>query len=76
MQWDMGQDDNKCQYGLEAIPAGMLVIDFCRDGSLKSALFTGDKTMLQLSWTNKAGVAANDHVSLVVEGLRAFKEAA
>lgn len=70
---EMIQNQNKDDYALEAVLAGMTIFDFCRDGSLNSALYAGDRSRLLYKWTNKAGVAANDIVSLAYEGVRGLK---
>lgn len=71
---EMIQNSNKNDYSLEVVPAGITVFDFVRDGSINSALYPGDRSRLQYKWTNKAGVAANDVVSLAVESFRALKQ--
>lgn len=70
---EMIQNMNKNDYSLEAVLAGITVTDFVRDGSINSALYSGDRSRLQYKWTNKAGVAANDIVSLAFEGIRGLK---
>lgn len=70
---EMIQNDNKDMYGLETVMAGVEVFDFVPDGDLLSALYTGDKSRLKYEWTNKAGVAANDLISVAYEGIRALK---
>ena len=70
---EMIQNQNKRDYSLEAVIAGITLFDFVRDGSINSALYPGDRSRLQYKWTNKAGVAASDIVSLVYEGFRALK---
>jgi len=70
---EMVQNMNKNDYSLEAVLAGVTVIDFVRDGSINSALYSGDRSRLQFKWTNKAGVAAGDIVSLAFEGVRGLK---
>ena len=70
---EMIQEQNKDDAGLETALAGIEVFDFVRDGSIQSMLATGDKSVLQYSWTNKAGVAANDIVTLAVEAARTLK---
>jgi len=70
---EMIQNQNKNDYSLEAVLAGLTIFDFVRDGSINSALYPGDRSRLQYKWTNKAGVAALDIVSLVYEGFRALK---
>lgn len=68
--YDMVQDGNKEEYSLETVVAGMQVFDFVLDGSLNSSLWTGNLSKLQYTWTNDAGVAANDQVSIATEALR------
>lgn len=68
------QNQNKRDYQLETVMAGVTVFDFVRDGSINSALYPGDRSRLQFKWTNKAGVAANDIVSLAFEAVRALKQ--
>jgi hypothetical protein len=58
---------------LEAVLAGITAFDFVRDGSINSALYPGDRSRLQFKWTNKAGVAASDIVSLAFEAVRGLK---
>ena len=70
---EMIQNQNKNDYSLESVLAGITVTDFIRDGSLISALMTGDKSRLQYLWTNKSGVAANDIVTVAFEGIRKLK---
>lgn len=70
---EMIQNFNKNDYSLESVLAGITVFDFVRDGSINSALYSGDRSRLQYKWTNKAGVAANDIVSLAFEGIRGLK---
>lgn len=68
------QNQNKNDYSLETVLAGITVTDFVRaDGSLITALMTGDKTRLQYTWTNKAGVAANDFVTVAYEAIRTLR---
>ena len=70
---EMIQNMNKNDYSLEAVLAGITVFDFVRDGSINSSLYSGDRSRLQYRWVNKAGVAANDVVSLAFEGVRGLK---
>jgi len=70
---EMIQNMNKNDYSLEAVLAGITVFDFVRDGSINSALYAGDRSRLLYRWINKAGVAANDIVSLAFEGVRGLK---
>lgn len=70
---EMIQNQNKRLYSLEAVLAGITVFDFVRDGSVNSALYPGDRSRLQYKWTNKAGVAAADIVSVAYEAVRGLK---
>lgn len=70
---EMVQNSNKNDYSLETVLAGVTVFDFVRDGSINSALYSGDKSRLQFKWANKAGVAANDIVSCAYEAIRSLK---
>lgn len=70
---EMIQNQNKRDYLLEAVIAGITIFDFVRDGSINSALYPGDRSRLQYKWTNKGGVAANDIVSLAFEAIRGLK---
>lgn len=70
---EMIQNQNKREYSLESVLAGITVFDFVRDGSINSALYPGDRSRLQYKWTNKAGVAALDIVSLAFEAVRGLK---
>jgi hypothetical protein len=70
---EMIQNQNKRVYKLETVIAGVTVFDFVRDGSINSALYPGDRSRLQYKWTNKAGVAANDIVSVAQEAIRGLK---
>lgn len=66
-------DGNKMDAFLEAIIAGVEVYDFVRDGSIQSAMMTGNKSVLQYSWTNQGGVAANSIVTATAEQVRSLK---
>lgn len=70
---EMIQNQNKNDYALEAVLAGLTIFDFVRDGSINSALYPGDRSRLQYVWTNKAGVVAGDVVSLAFEAVRGLK---
>lgn len=69
----MIQDMNKVDAALESVIAGIEVLDFVRDGAIQSALATGNKSVLQYSWTNQGTVAANDIVTLAAEMIRTLK---
>ncbi len=70
---EMIQEQNKNDASLESVLAGIEVFDFVLDGGISSALSTADKNELEYAWTNKAGVAANDLVTLTVEAIRTLK---
>ena len=71
---EMVQNENKDRYSLEALLAGMEVIDFVRDRSNFSAIYTGTRSRLRYLWSNTAGVAAGDQVSVAREGLRTLND--
>ena len=68
--WRMIQGDSKNYFSIENFPAGLIVIDFVQDRSMQSALITAGKSLLNATWSNQAGVAANSLVSSVTEGIR------
>ena len=70
---EMIQNQNKDDYSLESVLAGVTIFDFVRDGSILSSLVTGDKARLQYLWDNKAGVASGDLVTLSYEGIRLLR---
>jgi hypothetical protein len=70
---EMVQNQNKRVYSLESVLAGITVFDMVRDGSINSALYPGDRSRLRYQWTNKAGVAANDVVSLAFDAVRGLR---
>lgn len=70
---EMIQNQNKNDYELETVLVGITVFDFVRDGSINSALYPGDRSRLFYSWTNKAGVGANDITSIAYEAIRGLK---
>lgn len=67
------QDINKQDYGLETVPSGVVVLDFMRDGSNKSAMYAGDKNEIIFDWDNQGAPAANSIVTLLTEGYRALR---
>lgn len=69
----MIQDGNKMDAYLESVIAGVEVFDFVRDRAIGSALATGNKALLQYTWTNQAGVAANSIVTVTGEQIRTLK---
>lgn len=69
----MIQDVNKLDAFLESIISGVEVFDFVRDGSVTAALATGGLAVLQYSWVNQGGVAANSIVTTARDMLRTLK---
>jgi hypothetical protein len=53
--WVPSQQEAKQLFGIETWPVGLAVVDFTEDGSLNSALYSGDKSMLQLVWVIGTG---------------------
>ena len=69
----MIQDMNKMDAFLESTIAGVEVFDFVRDGAVQSSLATGNKSVLQYSWTNQGGVGALSIVTVAAEMIRSLK---
>lgn len=69
----MIQESNQVDYALETILTGVEVHDFVQEGSIQAALLTAGKSLLQYSWTNQGGVAANSIVTAASEGVRSLK---
>lgn len=69
----MIQEHNKNAAFLETIIAGVEVFDFVSDGSIPSALATGNKSVLQYTWLNQGGLAAGSIVTAAAEMLRTLK---
>lgn len=69
----MIQDMNKVDAALESTIVGLEVFDFVRDGAVQSSLATGNKSVLQYSWTNQGGVGANSIITLTAEMIRSLK---
>lgn len=67
------QDMNKDESGLESVLVGMEVFDFVKERAIAGALATGDKSVLQYSWSNQGGVGANSIVTLASEMIRTLK---
>lgn len=80
--WNMTRDGNANDYGVEATAAagvyqagivGLNVFDFIQEQkSIHSSLYSGDKSILQLSWTN-ATAPANSIITLGTEAIRELK---
>jgi hypothetical protein len=66
----MIQEGNKSYRSLESIITGVAVHDFTQGQSIHEALVTVGKTLLQYRWSNQAGVASGDLVSVMLEGFR------
>lgn len=66
-------NQNKCDAQLESRIAGFEVYDYVADGSIVAALATAEKSVLQYTWTNQAGVAANSIVTVIEEMIRTLK---
>lgn len=70
---EMIQNQNKNDYALASSLAGITIFDFVTDGSINSTVWSGDKSKLQYRFTNKAGVAANDLITIFYDGIRTLK---
>lgn len=70
--WQSIQYENKLASQLESNLSGVVYFNFCKDGSIASALATGDKSVLQMTWTNGTA-AANNITTLTQEALRSLK---
>ncbi len=57
---------------LETWPTGWYVMDFLKDGSVMSAIATGDKSKLQLNWVNDT--LSTSQVTAAVHGFRQLKK--
>jgi hypothetical protein len=66
-------NQNKCDAQLESKITGFEAFDFVADGSIVAALATAEKSVLQYTWTNQAGVVANSIVTLAEEMVRTLK---
>lgn len=64
------QDDNKDQVSLETIVTGLEVHDFVKGESLREALWTVGKTLLQYRWVNQGAPGANTIMSAATEAMR------
>ena len=68
--WEFHQSENKEEYSIEAQQVGSTIVDFAKDGSIFSSIYTGNKSMFRYQWRNKGGVIATDQVSLMYDGVR------
>lgn len=66
-------NQNKCDAQLESRIAGFEVYDYVADGSIVAALATAEKSVLQYTWVNQGGVAANSIVTVIEEMIRTLK---
>jgi len=69
----MIQNQNKMDAQLELRMTGVEVFDYVADGSVVAALATAEKSVLQYTWTNQAGVAAGSIVTVFEEMVRTLK---
>lgn len=70
--WAIAKQDTLEDKIRDTLPTGLVVIDFTKDNSALSSLYTGNKSMLRLIWRNASGVGSGYGVSVMVEGLRAL----
>lgn len=66
-------DQNMIDAKMATVMNGVSVFDFIHDGSISSALATGDKSVLQYYWTNVGGPAAGSLVTATQEMIRTLK---
>lgn len=66
-------NQNKMDAQLESRITGFEVFDYVQDGSVVAALATAEKSLLQYTWTNQGGVAANSIVTVAEEMVRTLK---
>lgn len=69
MLYPVLQNRNRMDYSLEAAQPGTNHIDFVRDGSLQSMMYSGDKSRLRLLWTNGT-LGTTPQVNLSYMGIR------
>lgn len=67
--WGFGSSDDKLEYSLETPQVGYQFIEFARDKSVFSALYTGNKTNLRLQWLNATAVGT-DQVACLYDSVR------
>jgi hypothetical protein len=63
---------NKQDYSQELEIAGLLVLDVMRDGSMNSALYSGNKSRLAVEWTNGA-IPAAPQVSVAFDSFKPLR---
>jgi hypothetical protein len=61
---------NKVEFQEETVLVGFHTLDFSRDGSMQSALYSGDKSRLSLKLTNLVGLPSPAQVALGYEAFR------
>lgn len=67
--WGFAQADDKSDYSLEAIQAGFTAVEFAKDRSVYSALYTGNKNQIRLVWRNGTAIGT-DQVSVAYDAVR------
>lgn len=65
--------ENKRTYSLETPSVGFNVLDFIQDRSNNSALYTGNKSILQYTYTPISGLASGSYVTVATEAHRTLK---
>jgi hypothetical protein len=69
--WSLLTNQNKQDYSLETALVGTALFDHVRqDGSLNSAMYSGDKSRLSLKWANGGSMPNPAQVSLAYEAVR------
>lgn len=63
------QCDDKSDYALETVNPGITFIEFAKDRSVNSALYTGNKKQLRLNWRNGTAIGT-DQVSIAYDAVR------
>lgn len=69
---DVVQRENKQFYSLEAVATGVFALEFLKDRSLKSGVYSGDKSRLNLKWTNQS-LPGSPQVTAAYEAVRPLK---
>lgn len=61
--------DDKNEYNLESVRDGITFVEFSKDDSVYSALYTGNKSQLRVVWRN-ATVVGTDQVAVAYDAIR------
>jgi len=69
--WRMLNSQNKLDYRLVTAQVGIVLIDFCRDGSKMSSVSGGGFSRFRLFWDN--GTLSTSQISVAVESFRPLK---